>query len=72
MEVPRLSRSVEASARLSIMLELSYAVQVKNRESAARSRQRKQQYTTDLEQQVRGPASCSASAPHVRAICSLT
>lgn len=31
---------------------LHFPVQVKNRESAARSRQRKQEYTADLEEQV--------------------
>lgn len=31
---------------------LNFVVQVKNRESAARSRQRKQEYTADLEEQV--------------------
>lgn len=31
---------------------LHFSVQVKNRESAARSRQRKQEYTADLEEQV--------------------
>jgi len=35
------------------IVDQSHAMQVKNRESAARSRARKQQYTSELEVQVR-------------------